>query len=156
MNVENEILLDLKRRQRTGLDEAVYCAGKSVDHILEILRQVDEQGARILLTRLEQAQFDELPEPFRQRLDFDPLSATAFFPDRHSEVGLDRVAVVAAGTSDAAVLAERRAAYKPSDRSGKGHMVKAGYAQKYIASVGPASHGAVTHSGNLHWPQEGE
>jgi len=57
---------------------------------------------------------------------------------------------------DDAVLAERRAAYEPSDRSGKGHMVKAGYAQKYIASVGPASHGAVTHSGNLHWPPEGE
>ena len=57
---------------------------------------------------------------------------------------------------DDAVLAERRAAYKPGDRSGKGHMVKAGYAQKYIASVGPASHGAVTHSGNLHWPQEPE
>lgn len=57
---------------------------------------------------------------------------------------------------DDAVLAERRAAYKPSNRSGKGHMVKAGYAQKYIASVGPASHGAVTHSGNLHWPQEGD
>lgn len=106
MNVENEILLDLTRRQRTGLDEAVYCAGKSVDHILEILRQVDEQGARILLTRLERAQFDELPEPFRQRLDFDPLSTTAFFPDRHPEVGLDRVAVVAAGTSDAAVARE--------------------------------------------------
>ena len=57
---------------------------------------------------------------------------------------------------DDAVLAERRAAYEPSDRSGKGYMVKAGYAQKYVASVGPASHGAITHSGNLHWPQDGE
>ena len=57
---------------------------------------------------------------------------------------------------DDATLARRRDAYVPSDRSGKGHMVKAGYAQKYIASVGPASHGAVTHSGNLHWPQEGD
>ena len=57
---------------------------------------------------------------------------------------------------DDAVLAERRAVYQPTDRSGKGYMVKAGYAQKYIATVGPASHGAVTHSGNLHWPQEGE
>ncbi|MEE4376440.1 MAG: dihydroxy-acid dehydratase [Candidatus Competibacteraceae bacterium] len=57
---------------------------------------------------------------------------------------------------DDAVLAERRAAHEPSDRSGKGYMVKAGYAQKYIASVGPASHGAITDSGNLHWPQEGK
>jgi dihydroxy-acid dehydratase len=55
---------------------------------------------------------------------------------------------------DEAVLAQRRDDHVPSDRSGKGHMVKAGYAQKYIASVGPASHGAVTHSGNLYWPDE--
>lgn len=106
MNVEREILLDFSRRQRSGLDEAVYCAGKSVDHILEILRQVDDKGERILLTRLDLAQFDKLPEPYRQRLDFDPLSATAFFPDRHPEVNRGRIAVVAAGTSDAAVARE--------------------------------------------------
>jgi NCAIR mutase (PurE)-related protein len=89
-----------------GLDEAVYCAGKSVEHIVEILRQVDGEGARILLTRLERAHFDELPGSYRQRLDFDPLSGTAFFPERHPQAGLDRIAVVAAGTSDAAVARE--------------------------------------------------
>ncbi len=52
------------------------------------------------------------------------------------------------------ILARRRAEFETCDRSGKGYMVEAGYAQKYIASVGPASHGAVTHSGNLHWPNE--
>ncbi len=56
---------------------------------------------------------------------------------------------------DDAILEQRRADYRPTDRSGKGHMVKAGYAQKYVASVGPASHGAVTHTGHLQWPHEG-
>ncbi len=56
---------------------------------------------------------------------------------------------------DEATLEQRRASYQASDRSGKGYMIKAGYAQKYVASVGPASHGAVTHSGNLEWPHEG-
>ena len=106
MNVQNEILLDLYRRQRMGLDEAVYCAGKSVAHILEILRQVEERAGRMLLTRLEQAQFDDLPESIQARLDFDPLSATAFFPDPHPESGRARVAVIAAGTSDSAVARE--------------------------------------------------
>lgn len=106
MNVETEVLLDFKRRQRTGLDEAVYCAGKSVAHILEILQQVDARAGRMLLTRLQTAQFDALPEALRQRLDFDPLSGTAFFPDRHPLAGRDRVAVIAAGTSDAPVARE--------------------------------------------------
>lgn len=127
MNVASEILLDLDRRQRSGLDEAVYCAGKSVEHILEILRQVEEQGLRILLTRLELAQFDELPETYRQRLDFDPLSATAFFPERNPQVGLERVAVVAAGTSDAAVARE---ASRTLEYSGESPL--------YIADVGVA------------------
>lgn len=56
---------------------------------------------------------------------------------------------------DDATLAQRRASYQASDGSGKAYMTKAGYAQKYVASVGPASHGAVTHSGNLVWPHEG-
>ena len=127
MNVKSEILLDFDRRQRTGLDEAVYCAGKSVEHILEILRQVDEQGARILLTRLKLEKFKALPESYRQRLDFDPLSATAFFPDRHPQLGLGRVAVVAAGTSDAAVARE---VSRTLEYSGESPL--------YIADVGVA------------------
>ena len=106
MNVRNEILLDVHRRQRMGLDEAVYCAGKSVAHILEILLQVEARAGRMLLTRLEQGQFDALPESMQARLDFDPLSATAFFPDSHPQTGRERVAVIAAGTSDAAVARE--------------------------------------------------
>jgi len=55
---------------------------------------------------------------------------------------------------DDAEIERRREKFVLSDRSGKAHMVKAGYAEKYVKSVGPASHGAVTHSGNVHWPDE--
>lgn len=106
MNVQNEILLDFNRRRRTGLDEAVYCAEKSVAHVAEILLQVEQRGGRMLLTRLQRDKFEALPEALRTRLDFDPLSGTAFFPDPHPEVGRERVAVIAAGTSDAAVARE--------------------------------------------------
>lgn len=57
---------------------------------------------------------------------------------------------------DEATLIKRRAAFEATDRSGKAFMVKAGYAQKYVATVGPASHGAVTHSGNVEWPIESQ
>ena len=106
MNVQSEVVLDFNRRKRTGLDEAVYCAGKSAAHLAEILQQVEAQGERILLTRLQQAQFDELPPAYRHQLDYDALSATAFFPDKHPGSGRHRVAVIAAGTSDAAVARE--------------------------------------------------
>ena len=57
---------------------------------------------------------------------------------------------------DEATLAERRAGYQRGDPSGKAFMTRSGFAQKYVASVGPATHGAVTHSGNVHWPNEAE
>ncbi len=53
-----------------------------------------------------------------------------------------------------ATLAARRAAYERGDPSGKAFMSQSGYAQKYVASVGPATHGAVTHAGNVYWPNE--
>ena len=57
---------------------------------------------------------------------------------------------------DEATLAARRARGERGDPSGKAYMKASGYAQKYVASVGPATHGAVTHAGNVHWPNEAE
>jgi dihydroxy-acid dehydratase len=35
-------------------------------------------------------------------------------------------------------------------------LVKGGYPEKYVACVGPATHGAVTHSGNVNWTNDAE
>ncbi len=57
---------------------------------------------------------------------------------------------------DDSVLEQRSAALTRDDPSGKAYIASSGYAQKYVASVGPATRGAVTHSGNLHWPNEAD
>ncbi len=106
MTQVSDIQLDFNRRSRVGLDEAVYCAGKTVAHLTEILEQVEARSARMLLTRLEQPQFNEMPQRWREELDYDSLSRTGFYPDQHPAAGRGRVAVVAAGTSDAAVARE--------------------------------------------------
>jgi dihydroxy-acid dehydratase len=51
---------------------------------------------------------------------------------------------------------EQRRKVERGDPSGKAHLVAAGYPQKYIASVGPANRGAVTHSGNVNWVNEAD
>jgi len=51
---------------------------------------------------------------------------------------------------------EQRRKVERGDPSGKAHMVAGGYPQKYIASVGPANRGAVTHSGNVQWVNEAD
>lgn len=103
---DQDIKLDYDRRARIGLEEAILCQGKSVPHLTSILDQAVAKGARFLFTRLSQQQFDELPEAHRARLDYEPLSRTAWLGKPEPLKVMTRVCVVAAGTSDVHVVRE--------------------------------------------------
>ncbi|MEM8948645.1 MAG: nickel pincer cofactor biosynthesis protein LarB [Pseudomonadota bacterium] len=102
---EDQIKLDWERRRRLGFDEAVFCAGKSTAQLTTILDQVAAAEERMLLTRLDEAAFAELPDIHREALDYDPVSHTAFYGP-NSSISTHRVALVTAGTSDVPVAAE--------------------------------------------------
>ena len=106
----NEVNLDFDRENRTGLAEAVFCQGKSLQQLLDICELLDESGKPMLFTKLEAGIFKQLrehlpdgvPDTF---LDYDPVSRTAFhnpYPDRTK----DLVAVVTGGSSDIPVARE--------------------------------------------------
>jgi len=103
MTLHKDVMLDFARDARTGLDEAVMCASKSVFHLTTILDQVHEKGRCILLTRLLPEQFAELPAQHRGNIDYEPMSRTGYFGGTHQLKTETRIAVVAAGTSDVAV-----------------------------------------------------
>lgn len=104
----NEVNLDLQRAQRIGLDEAIFCQGKTTEHLIEILANARAVTHPLLLTRLTQANFDALPASDRAELNYEPLSRTAYFGKPKFEAGPARIAVIAAGTSDAHVTREVR------------------------------------------------
>jgi len=89
-----------------GFDEAVFCAGKSVTHLAQILDQAQEKGIRLLLTRLPPEQFSQLPEAHRAKVDYEAISRSGYFGSPHALTGPPRIAVVAAGTSDVYVSRE--------------------------------------------------
>ncbi|MDP1902157.1 MAG: nickel pincer cofactor biosynthesis protein LarB [Rubrivivax sp.] len=97
-----EVRLDLNRAERVGLDEAIFCAGKSAGQIEAILGQAQERGVGLLLTRLSAQQLDALPVTVRAALDYDPLSRSAYFGAARPPAGEadTRVAILSAGTSD--------------------------------------------------------
>ena len=109
-----DFVLDEARAERIGFGEAVYCAGKSVAQIAAILSRAQ---APMLLTRLDAAQFGELPAAQRERLDYDPYSRTAFSGAPAPIEAPARVAIVTAGTSDlsAAHEAERTLRFNGQD-----------------------------------------
>ena len=103
---KQDIKLDLQRADRLGFDEAIYCSGKAVPHLIQILEKAHDAQIRLLLTRLSAEQFAQLPEPLRARIDFEPISRTGYFEAPHELVGEAQIAVVAAGTSDVFVSRE--------------------------------------------------
>lgn len=106
MTLHKDVMLDFARDARTGLDEAVLCASKSVGHLAVILDQVREKGRHMLLTRLSPEQLQGLPAADRADIDYDELSRTGYFGGTHELRTESRIAVVAAGTSDIAVSRE--------------------------------------------------
>src|SRR5690349_8934698 len=97
---------DHQRVERLGFDEAIYCSGKALVHLAQILDHAEERGLRMLLTRLSPEQFSGLPLAHQKRIDYEPISRTGFFAGMHETTGEPRLAVVAAGTSDIFVSRE--------------------------------------------------
>lgn len=102
----SDVVLDINRADRTGLDEAVFCAGKTVDQIARILDRVRRSRRPILLTRLSSDQFRSLPSLHKKLLEYDPTSRTGLYSGSRRERISGTVTIVAAGTSDLAVSRE--------------------------------------------------
>ncbi len=101
-----EFKFDFERRTRIGLDEAVFCAGKSTAQIAAIIAGVREGVVGLFLTRLDSGKFEALPAEQRAMLDYDPVSRTAILgTSREPEAG-PAVAIVLAGTSDVPMARE--------------------------------------------------
>ena len=99
---------DHDRLRRVGMPEAVLCLDKSDDQLAAIVAELAESATSpVLFTRLDTERHARLPGHLRDRLDHDPVSATAVLggslPARPGTVG-----IVAAGTSDTPVSAEAR------------------------------------------------
>ena len=99
-------MIDFARGARIGLEEAVFCAHKQPAQIEHVLAQHDARSHPCLLTRLSPQQHAALGDAWRARLDYEPVSRTAFFRAPGPPAGPPRVAVVSGGSSDAPVCGE--------------------------------------------------
>ena len=104
---QTEVRLDMARTERIGFDEAILCARKSDTQLATIMDELLESDSSALMTRLEADVYDSFSARYRQALDYDPVSRTAFCnwiaPPQNQYLP---VAVAAAGTSDMPQAAE--------------------------------------------------
>jgi len=105
-DVSREVLLDAGRRARIGLDEAILCETKTPAQLSHILDEATATNRSMFLTRLSERQVQALREEHAGALDYHALSRTAILGDVPPPEGPARIAIVAAGSSDAAVAHE--------------------------------------------------
>ncbi len=97
--IEHGIRVDHEREARLGFDEAVYAAGKSTEQLCALVAEALATGHRRLFTRMSTEQFACLRPEYRDALDYDATSLTAFAGPLR-EVRESPVAVLTAGSSD--------------------------------------------------------
>ena len=99
------VLFDFARTGRIGLPEAVFCQGKPLNVLIDLLRRVSSGKPPILFTRLASDVWQGLPQDARASYDHDALSSTAFAA-RMPKNDKGKVAIVSAGAADAPVSHE--------------------------------------------------
>ena len=98
--------LDLQRQKRCGFPEVVYCAGKTVDQSVEILRILMGQYDNVIGTRASKEVYERLARENSQ-VRYDELARMVYQFNDKTIVNGDRViAVITAGTSDIPVAEE--------------------------------------------------
>ncbi len=97
---------DTERLQRVGIEEAVFCAGKTPVQIETIVLESKSQNRDLLLTRCCETKYRELQADVQSLIDYEPISATGIVGDRSLKPGEPDVAIVTAGTSDLPVAKE--------------------------------------------------
>jgi pyridinium-3,5-biscarboxylic acid mononucleotide synthase len=122
-----EFKVDFERGARIGLDEAVFCEGKTVGQISAIVDAVKAKTRRLLLTRLDPSKYEALSARDGDELDFDPLSRTAILGQPHPALVAPPVAIVMAGTSDL-----------PVGREAARTLAFAGHAYREYTDIGVA------------------
>jgi hypothetical protein len=107
MSYITDVNLDLSRECRIGFGEAILCDSKSAEQIQTVLEAGDNANVSLLLTRLSSGKLMQLPARLRDRIDYEEISATAYFgaPGKPSR-STGEVCVVTAGTSDTRVARE--------------------------------------------------
>ncbi len=99
------MLFDFARTGRIGLPEAVFCQGKPLNVLIDLLRRFSSGKPPILFTRLASDVWQGLPQDARASYDHDALSSTAFAA-RMPKNDKGKVAIVSAGAADAPVSHE--------------------------------------------------
>lgn len=102
----SDVEFDWQREQRTGIAEAVLCAGKTLTQLTTILTDANERKQSILLTRLDDALAPPLLDAGFNNLQWVESAGLAVLNNGLAEPVSSDCLIVTAGSSDMPVALE--------------------------------------------------
>ncbi|MEW9124097.1 MAG: nickel pincer cofactor biosynthesis protein LarB [Thermotaleaceae bacterium] len=97
--------MDYHRELRQGAPEIIYCAGKTTEQVILIVKKMMERGSNILGTRATEEMYLKIKE-FYPQVSYHPLARTITLQVKEIEKSKSTIAVITGGTSDIPVAEE--------------------------------------------------
>jgi len=97
--------IDHHRELRTGYPEIIYCAGKSVEQVKEIVRVMSERENNVIGTRANQEMYEAVRNIIHSAVYY-PMAKIISVQKKKPETPESSIAVITAGTSDMPVAEE--------------------------------------------------
>jgi NCAIR mutase (PurE)-related protein len=97
--------IDNHREMRTGYPEIIYCAGKTVEQVKEIVRVMIMRENNVIGTRANQEMYDAVKSISPDAV-FYPMARIISVQKKRPEAPESKIAVITAGTSDMPVAEE--------------------------------------------------
>jgi pyridinium-3,5-biscarboxylic acid mononucleotide synthase len=97
--------IDNHREMRTGYPEVIYCAGKSVEQVKEIVRVMSEHENNVFGTRANQEMIDAVKSILPTAVYY-PIARIISIQKKKQKMSKTCIAVLTAGTSDMPVAEE--------------------------------------------------
>ncbi len=97
--------IDNHREIRTGYPEVIFCAGKTVEQVKDIVRVMLKKGGNILATRATEEMYVTV-KSICDIAEFNALARTIAIKQKVTKITDTTIAIVTAGTSDIPVAEE--------------------------------------------------
>jgi NCAIR mutase (PurE)-related protein len=98
-------MIDNHRELRVGYPEVIYCEGKTVDQVRDIVKFMLTKNNNILGTRANEEMYNAVKEIYEEA-EYNKLGRTITIKQKEQPCAESYIAIVAAGTSDLPVVEE--------------------------------------------------
>ncbi|MEG1584503.1 MAG: nickel pincer cofactor biosynthesis protein LarB [Anaerovorax sp.] len=99
------VKIDQHRNLRTGYPEAIFCQGKTIPQVVEIMVKMMENNTNIMATRAEKEVYEAVKAAIPEAIYYETARIILVRKEEQKTVG-KRIAVVTAGTADIPVAEE--------------------------------------------------